>query len=149
MFSGAEVVTELKDEAKAARLLGQRHYEHCWCCAEKAFRWADANFCHLVIHQMSVEGSFNIIDYNKINASVERKESRLLWRSNIVCDQFQKLVEGISGADVRKEEVAEQARKKQKQKEKESASASEALSKWLKPATAERKAKAAKKPAGE
>jgi len=72
----------------------------CWCAARPVYEYIDRNFFPLVIHQMSVEGTFNILDHNQDNASVKRKESLLIHRMNRSCKTYQKLVEGISKDDI-------------------------------------------------
>ena len=62
-------------------LLGN-NASRCWCTVNDLYRFLEAEFFHLFIHQMWVEGAFNRLDHNQCNSGADLMEATLLGKMN-------------------------------------------------------------------
>lgn len=55
---------------------------NCWCTVSGLYRFLEAEFFHLFVHQMWIEGAFNRLDHNKCNSGADLTEATLLGKMN-------------------------------------------------------------------
>jgi hypothetical protein len=58
------------------------HSATCWMGVSRLYKFLEEHFFHLYIHQMLVEGCFNILDHNQMNTGVDFKGAQLNMKMN-------------------------------------------------------------------
>ena len=59
-----------------------QHQPQCWRNVELVYGFLETNFFHIYVHQMIVEGNFNIHDHNQMNATAPLKQAKLNQKRN-------------------------------------------------------------------
>lgn len=56
--------------------------ETCWCKVRDVYRFSEAKFLHLYVHQQWIEGVFNILSQNEMNTSAPLVEAKAASKMN-------------------------------------------------------------------